>query len=98
MKNILILLGGISSEHEISIKSSKSVYENIDKELFDISLCYISKDNTWYKFDADFNSLLENDWTKNHENDIIFNIIKCIFFGFIPSVFAKFIKLILIIN
>lgn len=76
MKKILILFGGISSEHEISIKSSKSVYKNIDKELFDVSLAYISKENVWYKFDGDFDDLDDKNWKQNHEEDAIFNVLK----------------------
>ena len=33
MKKIAILFGGKSAEHEVSIKSTKSIYNNIDKEL-----------------------------------------------------------------
>lgn len=76
MKHVLILFGGTSSEHDVSINSAQSVYENIDKNLFEISLCYISKNNVWYKFDGNFNVLRKNDWLDNHDDDSIFNIIK----------------------
>ena len=76
MKHILILFGGTSSEHQVSIKSAKSVFENIDQDLFDISLCYIDPNNTWYKFDGNFNELEHTKWQDTHEEDSIFNIIK----------------------
>lgn len=76
MKQVVILFGGTSSEHDVSIQSAKSVYEHIEKSLYDVSLVYISKDNTWYKFDGDFDLLTQNNWIGKHEQDDIFNIIK----------------------
>lgn len=56
--------------------SASSIYKNINKEKYNITTCYISKENKWYKFDGDFDSLIKNDWIVNHEEDTIFNIIK----------------------
>lgn len=76
MKHILLIFGGTSSEHEVSLKSAKSIYENIDKEEFDISMVYISKDNTWHKFDGNFDRALNGTWLEENEDTDIFNIIK----------------------
>lgn len=76
MKEILILFGGNSNEHSISIKSAESVAKHIDKNLFNISYAYISKDNQWYKFHDNFDQLSDEQWCEKHEDDIIFNIIK----------------------
>ncbi len=40
-----IIFGGIGTEHDVSILSTKSIYRNINKEKYDISLIYISKTN-----------------------------------------------------
>ncbi len=41
---VSLICGGPSSEHEVSINSTKSLYEAIDKSKYDVSIFYISKD------------------------------------------------------
>lgn len=43
-KKIAIFCGGPSSEHEVSLLSSKNIYENIDKEKYSVIFLYITKD------------------------------------------------------
>lgn len=43
-KRILLIFGGESSEHEVSISSAKNVYGAIDRSKYDVELCYITKD------------------------------------------------------
>ncbi len=47
-KQVVILYGGKSVEHEISIRSAKNVYTNIDKNKFDVSLIAIDKSGRWH--------------------------------------------------
>ena len=47
MKTVLILCGGISSEHEVSLQSAVGVYQNISRKLYDPMLVGIKKDGTW---------------------------------------------------
>lgn len=47
-QTILIVFGGESSEHEVSIMSARNVYGAIDKEKYDTKLCFITRDgNDW---------------------------------------------------
>lgn len=46
---VLLLFGGESSEHDISISSAKNVYTAIDKAIFDVTTCYISREGKWWK-------------------------------------------------
>ena len=46
--NILILYGGRSVEHEISIRSAKNVVENIDRDRFTVHLIGIDKQGSWF--------------------------------------------------
>ena len=48
MKKVLILFGGNSTEHYISCKSAKSILENIDQKLFDVTSVGINLENEWY--------------------------------------------------
>lgn len=54
MKNILLIFGGNSYEHDVSIKSAENIYKYIDKNLFNVSTTYITKDNIWYIFNNKF--------------------------------------------
>lgn len=42
-KNILVVFGGVSSEHEVSIITGLQILENIDKEIYEPISLYISK-------------------------------------------------------
>lgn len=53
-QKVLLLFGGESSEHEVSIMSARNVYEAIDAVKFDVLLGYIDKLGRWFaleKFD-----------------------------------------------
>ena len=47
MLNLIVLFGGASSEHDISILSAKNVVSFIDAELYQLFIVYITKDGLW---------------------------------------------------
>lgn len=47
-KKVMILFGGQSTEHEVSLISAKNIIENIDKSLFDVTPVGITKEGSWY--------------------------------------------------
>lgn len=47
MKNILILCGGQSPEHEISIRSTKNILKALDSRKYAVSIIGISKEGQW---------------------------------------------------
>jgi D-alanine-D-alanine ligase len=56
---ILLLFGGESSEHEVSISSARNVFAAIDDTKFEVILGYIDKGGKWWlldSFDADISS------------------------------------------
>lgn len=77
MKNVLILFGGNSSEHNISCKSAKSIYTNIDQNLFNPTIVGITKQNDWYIYNDNINIIDEN-WINKSviKIDNIINFIK----------------------
>lgn len=45
--NIVLLFGGRSAEHEVSLISATSIYKNLDKKKFEITSIYINKKGDW---------------------------------------------------
>lgn len=48
---VLLLFGGESSEHAISISSAQNVYAALDDRKYDVILCYIDESGAWYLLD-----------------------------------------------
>ena len=46
-KRVVVIVGGRSSEHEVSLVSGATVIENIDAEKYDVKIVVISKDGEW---------------------------------------------------
>ena len=51
MKNtkLGVIFGGMSTEHDISVISGKSIINNLKKEKYEIYPIYIDKQGNWYK-------------------------------------------------
>ncbi len=45
-----VLFGGMSTEHDVSIVSATSIIKNLNKEKYEITPIYISKQGTWYQY------------------------------------------------
>src|SRR5574344_2288690 len=46
--NVLLVYGGESPEHEVSVNSSKNVYQALlTSGKYDLSLCFITKQGEW---------------------------------------------------
>lgn len=52
-KNVALIFGGKSAEHEVSLRSAKNVADALDKNLFSPILIGISKEGSWYRFPSD---------------------------------------------
>lgn len=77
-----VIFGGMSTEHDVSVVSGKSILENLDKEKYEIFPIYIDKKGLWYTVDSIF-SELNNENTKLISNissylkglDVVFPIL-----------------------
>lgn len=49
---VLLLFGGESSEHEVSLSSAHNVFAALDDEKFTVYLCYIDKHGKWWLSDT----------------------------------------------
>ena len=56
---VLILFGGKSAEHEVSLQSAKNLVEAIDKNKYDVLLVGIDKNGQWHLYE--YNNFLENE-------------------------------------
>ena len=45
--NLGIIYGGMSTEHEVSVTSAKSVIKNLNNQKYEISEIYITKEGEW---------------------------------------------------
>ena len=67
--SVCILFGGISPEHEVSLRSAESVLNNIDKEKYNIFPVGITKEGDWILFGGEDYSMLPNGSWKNHPDN-----------------------------
>lgn len=52
-KSIIVLCGGQSAEHEISILSARNIVNGLDHSLYDVFLIYLSQQGCWYLVDPE---------------------------------------------
>lgn len=59
MKKVLIIYGGESYEHDISIKSYNTIINNIDRSKYIVDSVYITKDNIWLNNNEEIDNIIE---------------------------------------
>ena len=70
-----VIYGGISTEHDVSEMSAKSVIENLDKEKYKIHEIYINKYGKWYEVkDKEIEEIYNIVWTLK-ELDVVFPVL-----------------------
>ncbi|MBR5752985.1 MAG: D-alanine--D-alanine ligase, partial [Clostridia bacterium] len=62
MKNVLVLFGGVSSEHDVSTVSACSVLQHIPADKYDVYRMGISKEGQWYLYEGDVSFLPDDRW------------------------------------
>ena len=61
--NVCILFGGISPEHEVSLRSAESVLNNIDKDSYNLFPVGITREGEWILFGGtDYSMLPKGTW------------------------------------
>ncbi len=64
-KKVLVLFGGVSSEHDVSLNSASSVMKNIPSDKYDIIPMGITKDGRCFVFNGSYDMLPESGWLKD---------------------------------
>ena len=70
-----VIYGGKSTENEVSVKSAKSVLENLDKSKYDIYPIYIDKNGEWFEEKNDKKIKIENSIEYLKKLDIVFPVL-----------------------
>ena len=67
--NVCVLFGGISPEHDVSLRSAESVLNNVDSEKYNIFPVGITKEGDWILFGGkDYSELPDGTWKENPAN------------------------------
>ena len=67
--SVCILFGGISPEHEVSLRSAESVLNNMDKEKYEILPVGITMEGQWILFGgSDYSMLPSGEWRTHPDN------------------------------
>ena len=63
-KNLCVIFGGESPEHDISQKSVTSVLYNLNKDKYNIYTLGITKDGKWYLYSGQWDKIEVGEWEK----------------------------------
>ncbi len=63
-RNIAVIFGGQSPEHEISLKSATTIIQNIDKDKYNIYPIGITKEGKWLLYQGKIEGIVENKWIR----------------------------------
>ena len=67
--NVCVLFGGISPEHEVSLRSAESVLKNLNPEKYNIIPVGITKDGDWIRYGGtDYSELPAGTWMDHADN------------------------------
>lgn len=67
-KKLAVIFGGNSTEYEVSLQSAYSVFENINKDKFDVVPIGITRDGEWYRYTGETERIRDNTWFEDGEN------------------------------
>ena len=67
--SVCVLFGGISPEHEVSLRSAESVLNNMDPEKYNIFPVGITKEGDWILFGGTDYSMLTNGQWRDHPDN-----------------------------
>lgn len=61
-KNILVIFGGCSPEHGVSLQSAQSVIEHINREKYTVTMLGISREGKWYRYTGEVSKISSGCW------------------------------------
>ena len=67
-RTVGILFGGANSEHEVSLMSSTSVLNNIDRDKYDVVMVGITRDGRWFRYTGPVEQIKDSSWEQHPDN------------------------------
>lgn len=67
-KTIAVIFGGNSTEYEVSLQSAYSVFENINKDKFEVVPIGITRNGEWYHYTGKTEKIANNTWIEDSKN------------------------------
>lgn len=61
-KKVLVIFGGMSTEHEVSRVSASSVLNNMNKYKYEIGVIGIDKDGKFLEYTGEYSNIPDNNW------------------------------------
>lgn len=61
---LAVLFGGVSSEHEVSLVSAKSVIDNLPRDRYDVLMLGITKSGRWLLYEGPTSAIADGSWEK----------------------------------
>lgn len=74
-KNVMVLFGGQSNEHEVSVLSARNVLENIDKEKFNVVAVGITREGNWLLFDGESDNMVAGVWEQHVKDTAVTDMV-----------------------
>lgn len=71
MINVAILFGGISTEHDISLKSADNVIAQLPRDRFSPVLIGIDRDGAWFHYTGDVADVVNGEWEEHDANPVV---------------------------
>ena len=71
MIKVAILFGGISTEHDISLKSADNVIAQLPRDRFEPVLIGIDRDGAWFHYTGDAADVVTGAWEEHDANPIV---------------------------
>lgn len=65
---VAVVFGGQSGEHEVSLMSSTSIINALDKEKYEIIMIGITRQGAWKYYDGPIDGVITGEWEKNARN------------------------------
>lgn len=63
-QTVMVLFGGRSPEHGISLQSAATVLENLDTEKYRPVAVGITREGRWYRFTGSWDAIREDRWSQ----------------------------------
>ena len=71
-KRLMLLFGGVSSEHEVSRVSASSVLEHINRDKYEVVKVGITKDGKWMQTEAEPETIADGSWEAHPSNKDVY--------------------------